>query len=237
MPTVATTDLEYDVSAPSPSKPNPVWDLPTRLFHWSLVATFATAWASFELGAIEVHFYAGYSLLTLVLFRLCWGFIGSRHSRFGDFLRGPRTLRRYLKEGVSPTPGHNPLGGLAVIALLSLLLVQGVSGLFNADDEGSEAPYFHLLSESSANLVGEVHETAFDLLLIVVGLHLAAIAFYTLVKRQGVIRAMLAGTAPDRKGEGPPVDNRRAFVAILLCAGLIAAVVALAPQPETISYF
>jgi cytochrome b len=212
--------------------PYPVWDLPTRLFHWLLVVNFAACWATQELGWIVWHFYAGYSLLTLVLFRLAWGLIGSRHSRFSDFLRGPRGIREYLREGISTTPGHNPLGALSVIAMLGLLLVQAATGLFNADDQGNQAPYYHLLSESVANLVGETHVVIFNVSLGLIGLHLLAIVYYRLTQGPSMLLAMLRGRAQNKNGRYPPVSTWRALAVLLLCAGAVTALVMLAPKPQ-----
>ena len=215
----------------------PLWDLPTRLFHWLLVLGFLSAWGSYELGLIEVHFYVGYSLLGLLLFRIGWGLFGSAHARFSDFLRGPGAVIRYLKDGSSPTPGHNPLGGWSVLLMLLLLLGQTISGLFNANDSGSEAPYHHLLSGSLADLTGELHESLFDVLLALVGLHLLAIAFYSLLRHQPLIAAMWRGQAPGKQGKAPPVPVWRAIVIALLSAALVVGLVLLAPEPETIAYY
>lgn len=217
---------------PTTTAAHPLWDLPTRLFHWALVALFCCAWLSHELGLIEVHFYTGYALLTLLLFRIIWGLVGSRHSRFADFVRGPAAIRRYLRNGDSPGPGHNPLGALSVVATLLLLLTQALSGLFNADDEGNQAPYHHLLSETTANRVGELHQTLFDVLLALIALHLLAIAFYVLRRRMPLIRAMIAGKAPGKQGEVAPVPIWWALLLILVCAGAVGALVWLAPEPQ-----
>jgi len=215
----------------------PVWDVPTRLFHWLLVINFLVSWVSFELARMQVHLYAGYTMLALVLFRIVWGFLGSHHSRFSDFVRGPGAAMRYLRDGISPTPGHNPLGGWSVLALLGLLMVQAISGLFNADTEGTRAPYHHLLSEEQGNWVGLIHQLVFDALLVLVALHLLAIAFHTRYKNEPLLAAMIRGRAIDKNGEAAPVSWGRALTVIILCAGAVTALVYYAPKPPAVVYF
>lgn len=218
-------------------KPYPVWDLPTRLFHWVLVANFLVSWLSFELGRMQVHLYSGYALLALVLFRITWGFAGSRHSRFSDFVRRPAAVMRYLRDGINPTPGHNPLGGWSVLALLGLLLAQGISGLFNADTEGTRAPYHHLLSEQQANAVGLIHQLVFDALLVLVALHLLAVAFHIRFRNEPLLVAMIRGGADNKNGEAAPVSWGRALTVFILCAGVVSALVYYAPKPPAVVYF
>src|SRR3954466_14244874 len=103
-----------------------VWDLPTRLGHWLMVAGFALSWWTAESGRLEWHRWSGYALLGLVVFRLYWGFFGGSTARFGNFVRGPRAMLDYACGRLAPAPGHNPLGALSVLALLALLLVQVV---------------------------------------------------------------------------------------------------------------
>ncbi len=218
-------------------KPYPVWDIPTRLFHWALASNFLVSWLSFEMGRMQVHLYAGYTMLSLLLFRIAWGFLGSRHSRFSDFVRGPAAALRYLRNGTNPTPGHNPLGGWSVLALLGLLLAQGVSGLFNADTEGTRAPYHHLLSEQQANWVGLVHQRVFDALLVLVALHLLAVAFHTRFRNEPLLAAMIRGHASKKNGEAAPVSWGRALTVMLLSAGAVTALVYYAPRPPAAVYF
>jgi len=111
-----------------------VWDVPTRLFHWTLLAMFAGMWASAENGQLQIHTKLGVAMLVLVVFRLLWGVVGSQTARFSDFFK-PCQVKAYLRGEVSENqqPGHNPLGGLMVVALLGALLVQLGLGLFAAD--------------------------------------------------------------------------------------------------------
>jgi len=215
----------------------PVWDLPTRLFHWLLVVAFAASWLTHELGEIDWHFYAGYSLLGLLLFRLAWGFVGSAHARFADFIPTPASLIRYLRNGTSTSPGHNPLGALSVMTLLLLLLAQVISGLFNADDEGNQGPYHALLPDGWADSVGSWHGLLFDALLAMLALHLAAIAYYQFIRKQPLIGAMITGYKPDQNGKRPPVTLRRALSVLLVCGLTVGAILYFAPEIETEQFF
>ncbi|NQY03376.1 MAG: cytochrome b/b6 domain-containing protein [Halieaceae bacterium] len=181
-----------------------LWDWPVRLTHWLLVVLLPLAWWTSEEGEMEWHARVGYTILVLVVARLIWGLLGSRHARFTDFLAGPRAIINYLSTGGSPTPGHNPLGAWSVIALLGLLLVQATSGLFNTDDILFNGPFYYAASSDVRNFLGEVHVWAFDALLVFVALHISAIAYYQLVKREALIRAMIAGSANGKTGVESP---------------------------------
>ncbi len=214
----------------------PVWDLPTRLFHWLLVGTFLASWITHELGEIELHFYAGYAMLGLLLFRFCWGFVGSRHARFADFVPHAGSLLAYLRGRGSPTPGHNPLGALSVFAILLLLMAQTATGLFNADDEGNFGPYQVLLPEGWGDVIGTWHGLLFDALLAILLLHLLAIAYYQF-KGKALIGAMLSGFKPTQNGKSPPVSLWRALGVLLVCGATVFALAYLAPEIETEQYF
>lgn len=185
-----------------------VWDLPTRLFHWSLVALvcfsgvtgeFAEAFGS---KVIEWHKLSGYTILTLLLFRLLWGFFGGTYARFGNFLRGPRAVISYLKVqavgGKSATQlGHNPLGGWSVALMLLCLLLQACTGLFISDEDlGFEGPLARHISSHTADQLKAVHHANFVVLLGLVGMHLAAIGFYLVAKGENLVRPMLLGKKP-----------------------------------------
>ena len=213
--------------------PHPIWDLPTRLFHWLLVAAFATAWLSAELGYMEVHRWNGYTILTLLGFRLLWGLFGSRHARFRDFLFPPATVLRYLRGAPVDYAGHNPAGGWSVLAMLLLLTIQGVTGLFATDEVLFEGPYYPAVSEATAAWLTTWHKFNFNLILALVALHLAAIAYHRWIKGDNLVIAMLTGRHPARAGREPPVPLWRALVALGLSGGLVAGVLALAPPPAS----
>lgn len=178
--------------------PTRIWDLPVRLFHWLLVPLLAFAWWSAEAGRLDWHRLSGYALLALVLFRILWGLWGSDTARFARFLRGPAGIGAYLKQlggkTYAASVGHNPLGGWSVFAMLALLLVQGALGLFAVDFDGIESgPLAIFVSFDAGRLAAEIHDLLFNVLLGLIGLHLAAIAFYALIKRDNLVGPMLTG--------------------------------------------
>ena len=206
---------------------NPVWDLPVRLFHWSLFPLLLTAWISAEEGYMEVHEWCGYTAIVLVGFRILWGFAGSTHARFSRFLRGPGAVMRYCREGNWQGEGHNPVGGWSVVVMLVLLLSQGISGLFNEDDIAFSGPLAHLAGDL-ADSVHEWHEWNFNLLLAMVGLHIAAVLLY-LRKGKNLIRLMITGGVA-----GAPAVTRSAWLALALLgisAALLWWLLSLAPKP------
>lgn len=209
-----------------------VWDIPTRVFHWTLAAGIALAWWSGEEGRNDLHEWTGYTLLVLVASRIVWGFVGSRHSRFSDFVRGPRATIAYLRGEGSPTPGHNPLGAWSVLALLLLVLVQAVSGLFNSDDILFSGPLYYAASTGFRDAMGEVHVLAFDALLALVALHVLVVCYHQWVKKDGLIRAMLTGKAVNKAGLSAPVASWKALLILLLVAGALWLGLEQAPQPQ-----
>ena len=170
------------------------WDVPTRVVHWLMAVLIATSWWTAENGHLEFHRYSGYSILALLLFRLYWGFAGSSSARFAQFIKGPRAILNYLRGEPLQSAGHNPLGALSVLALILLLLSQVTLGLFAVDVDGIESgPLSHYVSFEAGRACAEWHETLFDILVWVIVLHIAAVLFYVLVKKQNLINAMLHG--------------------------------------------
>ena len=182
-----------EVVPPSPARVR-VWDVPVRFVHWFMVVLFAVSWWTAEAGRMEWHQYSGFTLLALVVFRIYWGFVGSSTARFGQFLRGPRALRDYLKGRWAQVPGHNPLGALSVVAMLTLLLTQIVLGLFAVDVDGIESgPLSIYVSFEGGRVAAEWHDTVFDVLLWLIVLHIVAVLFYVLIRKENLIGAMLHG--------------------------------------------
>jgi cytochrome b len=208
-----------------------LWDLPVRFFHWSLVVLLPLAWWTGEEGNFDWHSWVGYSLLVLVVTRIVWGLVGSRHARFSDFLKGPGAIRGYFNGEPATTPGHNPLGGWSVVALLSVLLLQAVSGLFNSDDVLYNGPLYYAASTDFRDTMGVIHELAFDALVVLLVLHLLAVAYYQFRRRQPLVQAMLRGQAEGKAGREAP---RPWWLAVLI-AGLLALLLwwglSLAPEP------
>lgn len=177
--------------------PMRVWDAPTRLFHWSLVLMVALSYVSVQAGWMRVHLISGYCVLALLLFRLAWGFVGSDTARFRHFLGNPARalahLTRFRERGPDTQIGHNEAGGWMVLAMLALLAVQVVSGLFHAERHGTAGPLAKYASERMAATAGFVHSANFNLLVTVLGLHVLAILAYALVKRHDLVRPMVTG--------------------------------------------
>jgi cytochrome b len=174
-----------------------VWDPAVRLLHWSLAAGFAVAYLS-EDDLQRLHVYAGYIVGALIAFRLLWGFVGSKHARFSDFVRGPSTVLDYLKDAVRLRAprylGHNPAGGAMVVALLIALVVTVVSGmaLYGATDfAGPLAGLFR--GKEAADTLKEVHEFAANFTLFLVVLHLLGVSFSSLEYRENLVKAMITG--------------------------------------------
>lgn len=206
-----------------------IWDLPTRLFHWSLLLlVVACWWTAGEDGDIDWHMRCGYAVLVLLLFRLVWGVLGSTTARFASFVASPRRVLEYLinaRKNDLPHIGHNPAGGWMVIVLLLILLGITASGLFANDDIMSEGPLAHHVSEGLSDLATAWHEKGFYTLLVLVALHVGAIAFYLLVKKDNLVRPMLTGDKPLPQGvDAPELHMRSAWLALVMLGGAAGAV-------------
>ena len=209
-----------------------VWDLPTRLFHWALVVCIIGLVTTAQIGgnAMDWHFRFGYSVLTLLLFRLLWGFVGGHWSRFSTFLYSPASLLRYVRgHEVDGQPlGHSPLGALSVFAILALLLLQVGTGLFSDDEIAAVGPLSKLASGAVVSQLTHYHKDIGKVIvLILVLLHIGAIAFYRIKRKKDLIRPMLVG---DVSSPTPQLASRddagsRALAAVILlgCAGAVAA--------------
>ncbi len=187
-------------------KPVLVWDLPTRLFHWCLALLIGVSWLTGEMGEMEWHMRSGIAILTLVLFRLLWGFLGSTTARFSQFVASPVTAIGYARGLLTGKTdrylGHNPLGGWMVIALLLIVLVQASSGLFANDDIFTEGPLYHLVTKSTSDWLTWFHKTLFNFLLAAAALHIAAAFFYLFVKKEDLILPMIHGRKQAGEAEG-----------------------------------
>jgi cytochrome b len=198
-----------------------VWDLPTRLFHWLLVALIGVSWWTAENGRIEWHLWSGLGIMSLLLFRILWGFVGSSTARFAAFVRGPRHIAGYLR-GEWRGIGHNPLGALSVIALLGLLVVQVGLGLFSTDEDGLYSGFLaQWISLDASEEAAELHDDMFDVLLVFMGLHIAAVLFYWLFRRQNLVGPMISGRAA-LDPEAEPMRPGKWWVALLCLAAAIA---------------
>lgn len=200
------------------------WDLPTRLFHWALVAAVGFSWYSGETGMTEWHERSGLTVLALLAFRLIWGFVGGRTARFGDFVRGPAAVWRYLRAtlaGRHPLHlGHNPLGGWSVLALLAVLAAQAGMGLFGTDDILYEGPLYPLVSHETAMKLTGRHQLLFNLVLALVVIHVTAVLAYAVLLKTNLIRPMVTGWK-DIPADAAPARIARtpAWIAAVLFAG------------------
>lgn len=207
-----------------------VWDAPTRLFHWSVVALVGASWLTQHEGWMGWHFYSGYALLTLLLFRLGWGVWGSETARFRHFLRSPWHALAHLRALARREPdhqvGHNPAGGWMVVALLVLMAFQIGTGLCANDQVETYGPFADALGQSLSDRLTSLHALGFTLIEIAVGLHVAAIAVYAAVKRHDLVRPMITGAKPLPVALAPPrlVSPWRA-AAVLIAAALLVAFV------------
>ncbi|MEO7247072.1 MAG: cytochrome b/b6 domain-containing protein, partial [Novosphingobium sp.] len=175
-----------------------LWDLPVRLVHWSFVALLPALWWTAHHGKIDLHKTLGLTMLGLVVFRVLWGIVGSESARFSKFVRGPAAVIAYLRDmrGGAPalTVGHNPVGGWSVVLLLALLAAQVIIGLFTQDVDGIESgPLNYLVSYDTAETLRGLHELGFNLILLFVIVHIAAVIYYTLVKKDRLIKPMITG--------------------------------------------
>ena len=206
-----------------------LWDWPIRLFHWAVVALFIVSWISAEVGgnAMQYHFWSGYTVLGLVLFRVLWGWVGSETARFVHFLRGPGAViayaRAWFKSGYRATYGHNPLGGWSVAALLLTLAFQTVTGLFSNDDIANEGPLYHLVSKDTSDLISTLHAGSFNILLALVALHIVAIVIYRVKHRENLLMPMLTGDkVVDESAPEPKQGSMK--VALILALAVTAGV-------------
>lgn len=191
---------EASSSQPSADlQPVKVWDISIRVFHWSLALLIGFLWWSGTEGVeMENHVLAGYAVLALVSYRIIWGILGSYHARFTSFIRSPLSTLKAIPDVLSVRSdshytGHNPVGGWMVVALLMILLAQGISGLGTTDDIFIDGPLVEYLEEEMVALFSDWHTTLPDYLIAMVILHLAAVFYHDAVKRERLIRSMITG--------------------------------------------
>jgi cytochrome b len=213
-----------------------VWDLPVRLFHWALVVLIFFAWGTQEWDHPAWHVWVGYTILTLLLFRLVWGFVGSDTARFRWFLRSPVEALRHLSHLHRREPdheiGHNAAGGWMVLVMLALIGVQACTGLFanDLDDGGeTEGPLMHFVGKERSDWLSHIHALNFNFIEAVILAHVAAIVLYAVLKRQNLVRPMLTGTKLMPADAPVPrlVSPMWAVVVLAVAAGVVAVVVRL----------
>jgi cytochrome b len=201
----------------------PVWDFPTRVFHWVLVVLVAVSFTTGAIGgnAMVYHERNGFAILVLLVFRIIWGFVGSRKSRFSDFVKGPAAVWRYatalFREDSERYLGHNPMGGWSVLAILLALLIQVATGLFANDDIFTEGPLFLWVSKPVSDWLTRVHRINRFVIVALVATHVSAVLFYLWGKGENLIKPMITGTKHWR-GDAPAPAATPAWLAAAIFA-------------------
>jgi cytochrome b len=215
--------LDPAMSEEPPSVRIRVWDAPTRLVHWAMALLIPYSWWTATHDQLERHRLSGYVLLGLILFRLIWGFAGSAPSRFASFVRGPGAVLRYLRGDSGPArPGHNPIGGWSVVAMLAAIAAQIALGLFAVDeDELEPGPLSDRIGFDTSRALAHIHHKMFWVIVALIALHVAAIIFYRWRGRK-LVAAMITGSmTADAEVEAPAMAPLwRAFVAAGVAAAL-----------------
>ncbi len=217
---------------PDPNAPI-VWDLPTRLFHWSLVALILLQFLSGEFGLIPMswHYWLGYATLALVVFRVLWGFAGSHTSRFASFVRGPGAVLHYARETAAGrhvhVVGHNPVGGWSVLLILLSIFVQSISGLFSSDDLTETGPLVDRVSDATVEWMTRVHHLNRWLLVLLIVLHVGAVVMHWAIRRDNLVAAMIHGRGRAASDNDAPhmAPLHRALVLLVISAIAVAFVV------------
>lgn len=218
-----------------------VWDLPLRIFHWSLVILFIAAYTTNALGIdyFKYHRWCGYAIIILVCFRILWGFVGTYHARFSHFLRNPITTCTYAfgakRSEQKKYIGHNPLGALMVVVLLAGSLVQGVTGLFTNDEILNLGPLYAYVSDELSLKLTSIHRQLFYWILAAIGAHIIAVLVHQFIKGENIIGAMLTGKKEKTDNSVDPVsiESSRtvlAVIIVILLAAVFAWIILSAPE-------
>ena len=227
-----------------------IWDLPVRIFHWCLVLLFIAAYVTNSLGSdyFIYHLWSGYALIVLVSFRIVWGLVGSYHARFNHFVKTPVATAKYALSVFKKTDkhyvGHNPLGAVMVVILLTAILIQAITGLFTNDEIFNVGPLYAYISDELSLQLTSLHRQLFYWILGAVALHILAVIAHVVFKRDNIIKAMFTGkksVLPSEEAnlqadEKTSIKSSKTWLAIViiivLCA-LLAAVILTAPEAVT----
>jgi cytochrome b len=201
----------------------PVWDLPIRLFHWLLTALIVFSWWSVHYHHTDWHIWSGIAILTLLVFRLLWGVFGSSTARFANFVRGPSTVRAFLRDSASwRRAGHTPLGALSIVAMLLAVAIQVGLGLISTDEDGlNEGPLAQLVSLPVSETARDIHEYWFYVVLALIVMHVGAIIYYKVFRGQKLLKGMITGRLALEPGV-EPMRPARWWVALLCLAAAFA---------------
>ncbi|MFC3852359.1 cytochrome b/b6 domain-containing protein [Salinispirillum marinum] len=177
-----------------------VWDLPVRVVHWAMVVTFVVLMVSVNTGLLRLHFYAGYTLTALLVFRLLWALVGTTYARFSGFnfsLRGLHVqCRAMIKREPLPYLGHNPAGSIMVVLLWTVLLAQGLSGLLYSDDVFWFGPLSMNAPDWALNVASTLHPRLPPLIMLLIVTHIAAVLYHQFALREPIVKAMVRGQKP-----------------------------------------
>ena len=209
-----------------------VWDWPLRVFHWALVLAVAGSFATHYAGMewFDWHRRCGYVAAVLIGFRLAWGFVGPRYSRFSSFLRGPRAVIEHLR-GRQPYPkaGHNPVGAVSVLAFLASLAMQAGTGLFANDEIANAGPFYGWVTQETSNRLTGLHDVNSKILIALIAMHLVAVAWYDGRRRLGLVRAFWTG----RKAGAEGIRSSHGGLALVIVVALsVALALAIRAAPE-----
>ena len=216
-----------------------VWDWPLRVFHWSLVLAVAGSFATHYAGMewFDWHRRCGYAAAVLIGFRLAWGFVGPRYSRFSSFLRGPRAVIEHLRARQPyPQAGHNPVGAVSVLVFLASLATQAGTGLFANDEIANAGPFYGWVTQETSNRLSGLHDLNSKVLIALIAMHLVAIAWYDGRRRLGLVRAFWSG----RKAGAEGIRSSRGGLAFVIVVALIVALalaIRAAPEASVNVYF
>lgn len=205
----------------------PVWDLGIRFFHWALVALVITSFVTVKIGgnAMTYHVWSGYAILTLLIYRILWGVAGGTHARFTSFIRGPGAVIAYMKgmfdrRQHASSLGHNPMGALSVVAMLLVLLFQATSGLFVNDDIAFEGPLYKFVGKEVSDKLMSLHQLNQRVIIGLVALHFAAIAFHWFYHKENLVRPMITGVKRVAGAAGNARHGSTVLALVLLgCSG------------------
>ena len=207
-----------------------VWDLPTRLFHWVLVTLVASSFITGKIGGnwMLYHERCGEVILALLIFRVVWGVIGSGPSRFRTFLAGPATVFRYaltlLRKDSDHHLSHNPLGGWSVAAMLLVLFIQSGTGLFANDDIATQGPLYKWVSKAASDRLTSLHHLNHDVIIVLVAVHVAAVLFHLIYKKENLITSMITGVKQWQDHFTGDVSQQPLWLAVLVAAAAAGAV-------------
>ena len=181
------------------TQPVKVWDPFVRIFHWTLVLSFFVAYISEE-DFLDIHVFAGYTVLALVLSRLIWGLIGTHHARFSDFIYSPKTIKHFIKDTLLLKAkrylGHNPAGGAMILLMIISLLVTTVTGIavYGAEEQaGPMSSWFSLDHKFCGDVLEETHEFFANFTLLLVFIHVAGVIIESLIHKENLVKSMITG--------------------------------------------